>query len=375
MKEYTTWIELDTNSLNNNISQIKNLVVAKKISAVVKSNAYGHGMLELAPILENSSAIYSFSVFSLNEALSLRRIGIKKPILVFGVWDAPFEDALKNNIDLALFDMAYAHELNKIASDLNLIANIHVKIDTGLSRLGFLWDFAVKNILEISKLKNLKIVGIFSHFAESDLEDETFTILQTDRLIKIINELKKLGLEIPLKHIQNSSAAIRFAKSSLFDEFNMIRIGGSILGLLKPYIKKIKPDDLNLKEIFTWKSRLIQIKDISAGSYVSYARTYQVKQNTKIGIVPVGYSDGYDRRFSNSGEVLINDKKANVLGRVCMNAIIVDLNNNCDAKIGDEVILLKDNSEINPDNLADKLSTINYELLTRINKDIPRILI
>lgn len=373
MIKHTTWIELDSNNLINNVSQLKNLIGAKKISAVVKANAYGHGMLELAPILESLDSIDSFSVFSLNEALSLRKI-VKKPILVFGVWNSKLDDAINNNIDLAVYDADHALQLNKVAKDLNTIAKVHIKIDTGLSRLGLLWDRALKDILEINKLANLKIIGIFSHFAESDLEDETFTLLQTERLIKVINQLKNNNIEIELKHIQNSSAAIRFAKNKMFDEFNMVRIGGSILGLLKPYIKKIKPINLDLKEIFTWKSKLIQVKEIDAGSYISYARTHQVNQKTRIGIIPIGYADGYDRRFSNSGSVFINGKEAKVIGRVCMNSIIVDLSN-IDAKINDQVVLISGNSKLSPDNLADSLSTINYELLTRINKDMPRIIV
>ncbi|OGB83623.1 alanine racemase [candidate division TM6 bacterium RIFCSPHIGHO2_12_FULL_32_22] len=367
---YSSWIELNKKQFFNNISLIKNLIGPNKIlSLVAKANAYGHGLLQIAKMAEENLDIDYIVVFKLSEATFLRKNRIKKNILVLGLIDEDLKQAIKNNIELTVFDLETANQLNLCAKKLNIKANIHIKIDTGLSRLGFLYD-DIKSIKKIAQLSNLTIKGIYSHFSESDIENDEFTRLQISRFSDLLEKLKKENINIPIKHIENSSAVIRF--QSNFQEFNLIRVGGAAYGIKKEFIaQNFKVD---LKPIFSWKSRIISIKEIPAESYVSYARTFKTTQKLKVGVIPVGYCDGYDRRFSNNAFVLVNGKKANVLGRVCMNMIIVDLSD-IQVNIADPVTLFGENPELNPEVLSKKLDTINYELLTRINSQIPRIIV
>jgi alanine racemase len=367
-KNLATWIELDKKKFIENISILKKIIKKRLFSLVVKANAYGHGLLPIAKMAEVNSNIDYLCTFKLTEAIFLRKHKIKKPILILGLLDTDLKLAIKNNIDLTIFDTETAIKLNKIATKLNKIVNIHIKIDTGLSRLGFLHN-DIESIIQISKLKYIHIKGIFSHFSESDIEDDSFTNLQLQRFNELINALEKFNIKIPLKHIENSSATIRF-KNNL-KNFNFVRIGGAAYGITKEYIGETFP--ININPIFKWKARLISKKNIPCGSYISYARTHQVKRDTTIGIIPVGYSEGYDRRFSNNSFVLINNQKVKILGRICMNMIILDITD-IHANIGDEVILISDHPELNPTTLAKSLGSINYELLTGINTDIIRII-
>lgn len=362
-----SWIELSKENFFHNINILKKHIGNKTLSLVVKANAYGHGLLQVAQMAEENSTIECLCTFKTSEALFLRQNNIKKPILNLGVIDSIYEDIIKNNIELTIFDNFTALQINNIAEKLNLKINIHLKIDTGLSRLGFLYN-DLNSIKKICRLKNLETKGIFSHFSEADAPEEEFSKIQIQRLLNLINELEKENIKIKYKHIESSSAAIRF--TNLID-FNFVRIGGAAYGLKKEFIKENFP--INTKPIFSWKSKILSIKNIPKDSYVSYSRTYQVKEDTKIGIIPVGYSDGYDRKLSNNSYVVIKDKKAEILGRVCMNMIIVNLNN-IDCKIEDEVIIMDNNSELSADLIASKLNTINYELLTRINSDIIRVI-
>lgn len=368
-----TWIEIDAEQFAQNIANLQVLNPLKKISIVVKANAYGHGIVEIAKLCQENRHVEMICTFSLKEALSLRQHGITKNILVLGALDESLEKALTENISLTVLNVHMAQRLNQLAKHCNVIAKIHIKIDTGLSRLGFLHATAFEDVLEINRLKHIKLDGIYSHFSEADLEDATFTQLQKNRLEKLINELEEVHINFTYKHIENTSAYVKFSQDKeFFNAFNMARIGGGSFGLLKPYIQKISADFLHVSPIFQWKSRLLQIRTVPAESFISYARTHQVQRDTIIGIVPIGYSDGFDRRFSNNSFVLIKNKKAPVIGRICMNAFIIDLTH-IDAQLDDEVLLLGNHAELTADNLAAKLETINYELLTRINKDIIKI--
>lgn len=374
LQSSSSWIEIDAAALHHNVSQLKRHIGSKKISAVVKANAYGHGLLEVAALAERHQDIDSFSVFSLREAIVLRKSGIKKPILVLGAIDLPIKEALVHNVTLSLHDATMARDIQLEASCLGVKARVHIKIDTGLSRLGFMPD-AIQEIVQVTAMSHIIVEGIYSHFSESDLENDTFTRNQAQQFCIVLQQLKERGITIPIRHIQNTSAAIRFAADPLFADFTMVRIGGGMLGLLKPYIKTIIPADLQLRQIFSWKSRFIQLKKIPAKSFVSYARTYQVHQESLIGIIPIGYSDGFDRRFSNNGYVIIKGKKAPIIGRICMNVMIVDVSAIQYVTTQDDILIMGSQQDSSADTLADKISTINYELLTRINKDIPRIIV
>lgn len=370
-----SWIELDGRILSYNITTIKNLVGDTKIAAVIKANGYGHGLKELGSFYDRHDAIAMLCTFSLREALVLRSHGVHKDILVLGAVDDAIEEAIDKNICVPLYDIEQAYAYHAVAARLGTALRAHIKIDTGLSRLGFLADEALSSIKKIAQLPYLKCEGIFSHCAESDLQDDSFTRLQIERLTAVINQCAHEDIRFKHAHIANSSAMIRYAGSDILAPYTTVRVGGSLLGLLKPYIQSIISNDVSLRPLFTWKARCMQIKRIPAGSYVSYARTYQTEKDSLIGIVPVGYSDGIDRYFSNRGFVLVKGKKAPILGRVCMNALIVDLSALDHVTLADEVILVGNYPGLTPDDLAAALDTINYEVLTRINQDIPRIMV
>ena len=386
VKNPTTWIELDKKQFFKNISILKKLSKNKLLALVVKANAYGHGLLPVAQMAQENFDIDYLCTFKLSEALFLRKNKIKKPILILGLIDDELSEAIKNSIDLTIFDLETAQELDYQAKKLNRIANIHIKIDTGLSRLGFLYD-DIESVKQISKLENINIKGIFSHFSESDIEEDSFTKLQIQRFVELLQQLEEQNIEIQFKHIENSSAVIRFQHDSidfnsvriggsayglLLGDFNFVRVGGAAYGIKKDYINGAFP--LDIKPIFSWKSRIINIKKVPADSYISYARTFKADKETTIGIIPIGYCDGFDRRFSNNSFVLINNMKAKILGRVCMNMTIIDVTN-LDVQVGTEVTLMTDHPELSPTFLAKKLDTINYELLTKINSEISRIIV
>ncbi len=383
----SSWIELDKQAFFHNIEQIRNLVgPAVSISIVVKGNAYGHGLLPIATLCQEHKDVDWLCTFSLSDAVLLRQHGITKPILVLGTHDDDLAKAILFNIDLALYDYATACELDRIGRSLGKKASIHLKIDTGLSRLGFLAEEAFDQIVRIADLPNIGMRGIFSHFSEADLEDAAYTQLQLRRMQVLLDQLAQVGITFQLRHIANTSTVVRFAAEP--DKWNFIRIGGGAyglllmnfvrigggsFGLLKPYIAQIKPANFLVKPILSWKAKIIQIKRVSASTPISYARTFTTTRETLLGIVPVGYCDGYDRRFSNNGSVFVRGHYAPILGRVCMNIIILDLTEIPDVHCGDEVLLFGNQQGCTADELAHKLGTINHELLTRLNSAIPRI--
>lgn len=370
-----SWIELDKSAFFNNINQFRNLVgPATTIAIVVKANAYGHGLLPIATLCEQHPEVNWLCPFSLQEAVLLRNAGITKPILVLGGLDDDLEKAVMYNIDCALYDYTTACQLNAIAARFNKKAMVHIKIDTGLTRLGWLAEEAFEHIVAIAQLPNIIMRGIFSHFSEADLEDATYTHMQMERFATLINRLEQAGIAFAFRHLANTSATLRFSKEQLYYT-NFIRIGGGSYGLLKPYIAQIKENHFVVKPVLTWKAPIIQLKQVPAGTPISYARTFTTTRTTIIATIPVGYCDGYDRRFSNTGALYVHGKAAPILGRVGMNMILIDVTEIPEIKLGDEVTLLGQYPDISADDLTRALGTINYEFLTRINPRIPRLII
>lgn len=370
-----TWVEIDKSCVLHNLSQFKNIIGPDVQLAVVgKSNAYGHGLAQLAQICQESSAADWLCVFTLSEALVAREVGFKKNILVLGFADVDIEAAVLSKIDLVIYDLDLALKLNDLAKKYSTRAFVHVKVDTGLSRLGLLQGDALELIKTITKLPFVTIRGIFSHFSESDANDQTFTNKQLSRFNNLLNDLNSLGIIIPYIHSSNTAGVIRFKSC----HFNFVRSGGGTYGLYKSEaIDRLakRKYQTNLKLAISWKSRVMQIKELPVGTYISYARTFVTNRKTKVAIIPVGYWDGYNRQLSNKGMVYINGQPANVLGRVCMNMIIVDVTQVRDLQIGNEVILVGNLPGITPDDIAQLSGTINYEVTTRINPGIARIIV
>lgn len=370
----SSWVEIDKHALEQNIHTYKALIGPAILAPVIKSNAYGHGIELIAKLCEQNDLVDYLCVVSLREALYLRSIGIKKPLLVVSIIDGDLKEAVTQDIELIAYDDEIVNELNIIGLALNKKACIHVKVDTGLSRLGIHHDTALNFVIHAASLPFIEIRGIFTHFAESESTDQTFTNQQLKRFNTLVNKLEEQGITIPLKHTA-CSAAITANTTS---HFNFVRLGIGLYGLWPSDENRLltlqQHHGFSLQPVLTWKTRIIQIKDLPAGSFIGYDRTHQVATATRIAIIPVGYWDGYDRRLSNKGTVIINGQRAPIIGRIAMNLSIVDITG-LEVAMPDEVTLLGSTPGITANDLAQHCNTINYEIVTRINPFLPRYLV
>ncbi len=366
-------VEISKSALLHNIASYKAILGPQTLLApVIKSNAYGHGIVEVGAILDTSADVGYLCVVSVSEALQLRAHGITKPILVLSIIDGHVKDAIEQNIDLVVYDLPFAQELNSIAQRLSKKARIHIKIDTGLSRLGVHHQEAEAFVQTCAQLRGIEIIGIFSHFAASERSDLSFSHLQTERFFTLIKQLEKNGIHIPLKHFASSAAITSLPESHL----TFARLGISTYGLWSSVESKVRMETLHphffLRSVMQWKTRVIARKTIPAGSYVGYDCTYQAPITIETAILPIGYYDGYDRRLSNQSFVKIKDRFFPVRGRIAMNLCIVDVTTDPEIMIGDEVTLLGAEHLITAEMLAEQCRTINYEFVTRINPLIVR---
>ena len=365
--------EISKSALLHNVASYKAILAPHTVLApVIKSNAYGHGLLQVGAILDTSSDIGYLCVVSVFEALQLRVHGITKPILVLSIIDGSVERAVEENIDLVVYDLSFAQELNSIAQRLSKTARIHLKIDTGLSRLGMHYQEAEAFVHQCARLSGIEIIGIFSHFAASERSDLSFSHLQLERFFSLIHTLEQKGIVIPFKHFASSAAITSLPES----HFTFARLGISTYGLWSSVESKVRMETLHphffLRPVMTWKTRVIARKTIPAGSYVGYDCTYQAPIATEIALLPIGYYDGYDRRLSNQSFVKIKDQLFPVRGRIAMNLCIVDVTTCPDIAVGDEVTLLGTEHLLTAEMLAEQCRTINYEFVARINPLIDR---
>ncbi|MCX6740793.1 MAG: alanine racemase [Candidatus Parcubacteria bacterium] len=372
-----TYLEINKSAITHNLRQIKKLVGPKvDIMAIVKSNAYGHGMVETAKIAIKAGANW-LGVISDSEALSLRQAKVKASIFILSFWDqAELKNKIKKiyNCDFPIYSIEQAKFLSQLGQKIRKTINIHIKIDTGASRVGIRPDEAVAIIKKIKGLPKLNLCGIFTHYAASEDSDQSFTNQQTDKFTWVIDALEKQGVDIAWRHAACSAATLVNRQT----RFNLIRLGIVLYGLWPSpetkLLSDVKNGRLDLKPALAWKTRIIQIKDLPGRITIGYDRTYQTKKKIKLAILPVGYWDGYDRKLSNCGEVLINGQRCPVRGRVCMNLTMVEVPGTLRAKVGDEAVLLgrQGKKEITAEELAQKIGTINYEVVTRINPLIVR---
>ena len=362
-----TWAEINLDNINFNLNNIKKLLKEDtKICTVLKANAYGHGSVEIAKFLENKNVDY-FAVARLEEAIELRENNIKMPILCLGfVPEESLEYAIKNNITLTIYSLETAKKLNDISEKIGVNANIHIKIDTGMSRIGFeVNEESIDQIIKIANLKNLYIEGIYTHFAKSDEIDKDFTYKQVNRFKFIIDNIEKKGINIPIKHVSNSAAIMDLPNLN----FNMVRCGIVLYGCY-PSDEVIK-DRLQLKPAMTLKTRVSHIKELKEGTGISYGLRYKTRKQEKIATIPIGYADGFTR-MQNNPKVSINNEVFNVVGRICMDQCMVRIDKDIDIKIGDEVIIFGE-SNISADDIAKDLGTINYEILCMASRRVDRI--
>lgn len=341
------WLEINLAHLESNIKQIHGWL-NKPLIPVIKADAYGHGASMIAPILEAYDFVESFAVASLDEALTLREAKVKKPIMVLGispVW--AFDAALENDIELTLVDLDSAYKLN----ELNKAAKVHIKIDTGMNRIGFKADklSIQKQINEISELPNIEIRSIFSHFSTPNNAETTM------QQLNLFNELTQ-GFSFP-RHIASSGAGKIYPESCL----DKVRVGIELYGL----------DNNDLKPLMSLYSRITFIKEIKAGEAVSYHGTWLAKKDTRIATLPLGYADGVRRPLSNKMKGFINGKEFSQVGNITMDQLMFDIGFDENIKVGDIVELIGPN--IHVDAWAKNLDTISYEIVTGLNLRLPKV--
>lgn len=371
---HNSWLEINTQAIAHNIALYKALAPQSLLAPVIKSNAYGHGIELIAKLCQTLPVVDALCVVSISEALMVRACGVTKPIVVLSILDNDLERAIMLDIQLVVYDLEMALYIDASAQRLNKKALVHIKIDTGLSRLGFLWDQAISMIERVAQLPFLAIQGIFSHLAEAESLDQSFTNLQYERFNAVLTQCKQRSIITPWVHTSCSAAATANDKSHM----SFVRLGIGVYGLWSSQENKAMTQALHptfsLQPALTWKSRIIQIKQLPAGSYVGYDRTHQLERDCVVAVLPVGYWDGYDRALSNKGAVMIGRQSAPVLGRVAMNMTMIDVTH-ISAHVGQEIVLLGNDPAINAEALAALCGTINYEIVTRINPLLPRVMI
>ena len=369
----SSWVEISTSALYHNIEQYRSIVpTGTYLIPVIKSNAYGHGLLQVGYLLDQNKSVNAIGVVALSEAVQLRAAGITKDILVLGIIDAPLQTVIDLGLQLVVYDELVIAELDQLAEFCNKSAKIHIKVDTGLSRLGFLPDDAFECIQRTNSLKHIEIAGISTHFANSENKDDAFVKIQLSRFKRLLERLQKLGIHIPLQHVSCSAALSGYKEA----HFSAVRFGIGLYGLWPSQENKVRTlqnyPHFNLKPVLTWKTRIIQIKTIPAGSFVGYNLTHRVEIDTKIGVLPIGYWDGIDRNLSNKGSVMVNGRIAKMIGTIAMNLCMIDLSG-IDVQVNDEVLLLGEHEMISAQAIACHTDTINYEVVTRINPLLPRV--
>jgi alanine racemase len=364
-----TWMEVDLEAIAYNVRQIKQIIGPEvDILAVLKADAYGHGAITVARTAINNGVSYC-GVASVNEAVRLRNGGISTPILVLGYtppWLA--RTAILEDITLTLYDADMARALSRAAIDLRRTATVHIKVDTGMGRLGLLPEQVVPFIEEIRSLPGLDLAGIFSHFSVADDPSLEYTRLQLSRFREVLDRLAEIGVVFRTIHCANSAATLRLPES----RFNTVRLGLVMYGLQpSPYVNL----PAGFRPALTWKTTIAQVKTLPPGSYVSYGNTYQTQDEETIAVIPVGYADGFRRAPTHWQAVLVRGQRAPIVGRVCMDQTMINVSHIPNIRVGDEVVLIgrQGEDEISAEEVADWLGTINYEVVSEILARVPRI--
>lgn len=366
-------IEISKKNLIHNFKELKKITKkGTEITVVIKGNAYGHGQNEVARILE-PYADY-FQVNSVDELELLRKVSKKKTFVLGYVEKKELEKAIKLGSILSIFSLEQLKNVDKISKKLKKIQEIHIPIDAYLGREGFLENEWEKSFKKIKKCKNLKLGGIYAHFANiEDSKNLSHAEKQINKYKKAIGIAESFGFNNLQTHISATSGLLMYEKNNGLN--SIVRLGVGVYGMWpSDHIENLYKGKLNLKPVMTWKTKIAQIKTLPEGHTVGYGLTYITEKNTKIAVIPIGYADGYDRGLSNIGEVLIKGTRCKVLGRVAMNMFVVDVNHLDSVKIEDEVVILgkQGGVEIKAEEIAQKIDTINYEITTRVSSLLVR---
>ncbi len=370
-----SWIEIDGARLGANIDAFRKLIApSTNLMVVVKANAYGHGLDAVAPLIAERADW--LGVNSADEAQAITRLGVKKPIAILGHTSLDqIEHVVRNGYRQALYRLDVADALSASARKLNTVAKVHLKIETGTHRQGIALPDLEGFITAVTKLPGVEIEGAYTHFANiEDTLDPSFARSQFERFLEALVTLKRFGINPPQIHASATAGALLYPDM----DFTMVRIGIGAYGIWPSRETQIAARErgrqLSIAPVLTWKTKVAQVKNIQAGDYVGYGLAYQARRPMQVAVLPIGYYDGYDRELSNSGRALIHGQPVPVIGRVAMNMTMLDVTD-AGAQADDEVVLLgrQGNAEIRVEELAEKIGTIPYEVLSRINPLIPRL--
>ena len=366
------YAEIDMDAIAENFRVMHERISPKtKMVAVIKTDGYGHGAVPIARMIQPEDYIWGFAVATMTEAMILRKNQITKPVLILGyTFEEDYEDLIRYEIRPVVFKLDMAKELSQAAVQLKKTLSIHIGLDTGMSRIGFSdTEESIKTIREIASLPGIRIEGMFTHFAKADELDKAPANRQFERYIHFAHRLEEAGVAIPLKHVSNSAALMELADMNL----DLVRAGISIYGIYPS--AEVSRDSMKLTPAMSLHSRIVYIKEIETGTQISYGGTFTAPHPMRIATIPVGYGDGYPRMLSNKGYVLIHEKRARILGRICMDQFMVDVTDIPEAQELDEVILVgrQGNEEITVDELGDLCGRFSYEFICDIGKRVPRI--
>lgn len=368
---YRVCAEIDLDSIRSNILEMKkNMADHCKMMAVVKTDGYGHGAVEVAEAVKDLAD--GFATATVDEAVALRMHGIQGMILILGhVHESLFETMIRNQISVNLYTGKDARGLSEAASRLGLEARVHIKFDTGMSRLGVRDpQEALELIREIASLPHVQIEGLFTHFACSDEEDKSMTERQLSSFLALADRVREEGISIPFLHCSNSAGIIDVPQAN----FNMVRAGIALYGLYPS--EEVHKERVRLKPALQLKSHIVYLKEVEEGCAISYGATFVTKRRTRVATIPVGYGDGYPRALSNTGCILVHGRRAPILGRICMDQFMVDVTDIPKAQEGDTVTLIGEDGGafLSVEELADMVgNTFNYEIVCDLGKRIPRV--
>lgn len=365
------WAEINLDNLAHNIKEVrKHTRKEALVTAVVKANGYGHGAVDIArTFLDNGGD--RLAVAMLTEAIELRNAKIMEAILILGYTPrSQYEKVIEHDLIQTIYSYEDAKHMSKKALELNKTANIHIKLDSGMGRIGFdNTDKSLEEILKISKLPNIYIEGIFTHFAKADEKDKGFTREQFNKFDNMVKKLEEAGLEIPTKHVSNSASIIDLPEYNL----DMVRAGVMLYGFYPS--DEVNKEEINLKPAMTLKTRISHIKTVAKNTSISYGGIFVTDKESKIATIPIGYADGFTRLLTEKAEVYINGKRTKVVGKICMDQCMIDLTDIPDVKLNDEVVLFGYGKEGYPhvDEIAEKVGTINYEIVCMVGRRVPRV--
>jgi len=364
-----TYVKVDLNAIEHNINEVRKLIDNNvKVMAVIKADGYGHGAAVIGNFLKEK--VDYFGVATIEEAIELRKNNIDIPILILGYTSyKQYEDLIKYDITQTVYNLEMVEKLEECAARFNHIAKIHLALETGMNRIGFEPnERSIENIKKIMKMDNIFVEGMFTHFSCADERDKSYAKIQMKKYDEFIGKLENNNINIPIKHMCNSAGIMEFDNH----RFEMVRSGIITYGLYPS--DEVNKSALKLKSALEWKAHVINISEVSEGCGVSYGKTYVTKGNTRIATISVGYADGYMRGLSSKGKVLIHGQYAPIIGRICMDQMMVDITHLENVQIEDEVTLVGTDREnkITVEELAEMAGSFNYEFVCGIGKRVTR---